>query len=104
MKPTKVWKFNDIYSVTVPEENKLHAKVLIDWTSGQALYEGACITLLTAMKALTGNGWTVSDCEHERVGSDPAMQSFSIVNQFADELEAVQLAREFIGILEKLST
>ena len=103
MMPTKVWKFEEIYSINVIGENKLSAKVVIDWTCGQALYDRACLDLLAAMTVLTGNGWTVSDCEHERVECEPAMQSFSIVNQFVDESEALRLANEFKGILKDLA-
>ena len=107
MKPTKVWKFDEIYSIEVLDGRQLSAKVLIDWTCGQVLYDRACLDLLAAMKVLTGNSWTASDCEHERVkgrvGDEPAMQSFSIVNQFVNESEALQLADEFKGILKDLS-
>jgi len=43
MKPTKVWTFDDIYSIEVAGGNKLNAKVLIDWKSGRPLYDRACI-------------------------------------------------------------
>ena len=107
MKPTKAWTFDEIYSIKVLDGNQLSAKVLIDWRCGQSLYDRACLDMLAAMKALTGNGWTVSECKHERVESrvepEPAMQSFSIVNQFVDESEAWKLAEEFKGILKDLS-
>ena len=103
MTPTKVWKFDDIYSIKVLDGNQLSAKVLIDWTCGQSLYELACVDLLAAMKALTVNGWTASNCEHERVRTNAAMKSFSIVNQFVDESEALRLADEFRAILKDLS-
>ena len=103
MKPTKVWTFKQVYSVEVLDGNKLTAKVLIDWTCGQALYDRACLDLHSAMTELTGNEWTVSDCYHERVRTDAAMQSFSIVNQFVDEDEALRLADEFTATLKDLS-
>ena len=79
------------------------AKVAIDWACGQSLYDRACIDLLTAMTTLTENEWTVSECDHERVGARPAMRSFSVVNQFVDEDECIQLADEFRIILDGLS-
>ena len=103
MKPTKVWKFNDVYSVTVPEENKLHAKVLIDWTCGQVLYERACDDLNTAMYKLTVNGWTPVGPWHGQIGTKQEVNFFSISNQFVDESEALRLADEFKGILKDLS-
>ena len=103
MKPTKVWTFPEIYSIEVIGENKLTAKVIIDWTCGQALYDRACLDLHSAMTELTENEWTASDCYHERVKSDAAMQSFSIVNQFVDEDEALRLADEFKDTLKDLS-
>ena len=108
MKPTKVWTFPEIYSVEVLDGNKLTAKVIIDWTCGQALYDRACLDLHSAMTGLTENEWTASDCYHERVKSDgvksdAAMQSFSIVNQFVDEDEALRLADEFTATLKGLS-
>ena len=103
MTPTKVWAFNDVYSITVIGGNKMNAKVMIDWACGQALYDRACIDMLESMTVLTINGWTVSACNHERVGTEPSMQSFSIVNQFVDESEAWKLAEEFKGILKDLS-
>ena len=103
MKPTKVWTFPKIYSIEVIGENKMNAKVIIDWGCGQSLYERACLDLHSAMTELTENEWTVSDCVHERVGSEQAMRSFSIVNQFVDEDEANRLAEEFTGTLRDLS-
>ena len=103
MKPTKVWTFPEIYSIEVLGENKLTAKVIIDWACGQFLYDRACLDLLAAMEVLTENGWTASDCEHERAGSEPAMKSFSIFNQFVDADEANRLADEFRAILKDLS-
>ena len=103
MTPTKAWTFDEIYSIEVLDGNQLSAKVLIDWTCGQSLYDRACLDMLVAMKVLTGNGWTVSACNHERVELESAMQSFSIVNQFVDEDEAWKLAEEFKGILKDLS-
>mgnify|MGYP000748212724 CR=1 FL=1 len=103
MKPTKVWTFSEIYSIEVIGENKLNAKVIIDWACGQVLYDRACLDLLQAMTILTGNGWTVSECEYERVEDRAAMRTFSIVNQFVDEFEAFRLAREFTATLKDLS-
>lgn len=103
MTPTKVWKFDDIYYIKVWDGNKLTAAVVINWTSGQALYDRACLDMLTAMSILTENRWTASDCEHERAGSEPAMRSFSIFNQFVDGDEALRLAREFAVTLKDLS-
>ena len=103
MKPTKVWTFDEVYSITVIGGNKMTAKVIIDWACGQTLYDRACIDMLESMTVLTSNGWTVSACNHERAEHEPAMQSFSIVNQFVDESEAWKLAEEFKGILKDLS-
>ena len=107
MTPTKAWTFDEIYSIEVLDGNQLNAKVLIDWTCGQSLYDRSCLDMLAAMKVLAGNGWTVSACNHERVESrvepEPAMQAFAIVNQFVDESEAWKLAEEFKGILKDLS-
>ena len=103
MKPTKVWTFNEIYSVEVLDGNKLTAKVIIDWTCGQALYDRACLDLFSVATELAENKWTASECEHCRVEGELAMQSFSIVNQFVDEDEALRLAREFKDMLKDLS-
>ena len=103
MRPTKVWTFAEIYSITVVGGNNLTVKVLIDWACGQALYDRACLDLLAAATVLTDNEWTVSACEHERSGLERSMQSFSIVNQFADESEAVQIAVKVKAILKDLS-
>jgi len=103
MKPTKVWTFDDIYSIEVAGGNKLNAKVLIDWKSGRPLYDRACIDLLAAATVLAGNEWTASDCVNERIKTDAALRSFSIVNQFVDEDEALRLADEFTATLKDLS-
>ena len=103
MKPTKVWTFDEVYSITVIGGNKMTAKVIIDWACGQSLYDRACIDMLESMTVLTINGWTVSACNHERVGTEPSMQSFSIVNQFVDEDEAWRLAAEFAATLKDSS-
>ena len=103
MKPTKVWTFPAIYSIEVIGENKMNAKVIIDWGCGQSLYDRACLDLLEAMTTLTGNGWTVSECVYERVEDRAGMRTFSIVNQFVDEDEANRLAEEFTGTLRNLS-
>ena len=103
MKPTRVWTFPEIYSIEVIGENKMNAKVIIDWACGQSLYDRACLDLLSVATELAGNEWTVSECEYERVGTEKAMRSFSIVNQFVDEDEANRLAREFTTTLKDLS-
>ena len=107
MTPTKVWTFDDVYSITVIGGNKMNAKVMIDWACGQALYDRACIDMLESMTVLTSNGWTASECIHERVESriddEPAMKSFSIVNQFVDEDESWRLAAEFAATLKDAS-
>ena len=103
MKPTRVWTFPEIYSIEVIGENKMTAKVIIDWACGQILYDRACLDLHSAMTELTDNEWTVSECGHERVGTEQAMRTFSIVNQFVDEFEALRLADEFTGTLKDLS-
>jgi len=103
MKPTKVWTFDEIYSIEVLDGNQLNAKVLIEWTCGHSLYDRACIDMLESMTVLTSNGWTVSECNHERAGTEPAMKSFSIVNQFVDEDEAWRLAAEFAAMLKESS-
>ena len=103
MKPTKVWTFPEIYSIEAWDGNKLTAQVRIDWKCGQFLYDRACLDLLEAMTILTGNGWTVSDCEHERVEDRAAMRTFSIVNQFVDESEALRLADEFKATLKDVA-
>ena len=103
MKPTKVWKFKQVYSVEVLDGNKLTAKVIIDWTCGQSLYDRARLDLFSVATELTGNEWTASECEHCRVGGELAMLTFSIVNQFVDEDEALRLAGELTGTIKDLS-
>lgn len=108
MTPTKAWTFDEIYSIEVLDGNQLNAKVLIDWTCGQSLYDRSCLDMLAAMEVLAENGWTVSACKHGRIGEirvqpEPGMRVFSIVNQFVDESEAWKLAEEFKGILKDLS-
>ena len=103
MKPTKVWKFDEIYLIKILDGNQLSVKVLIDWTCGQVLYERACDDLNTAMYKLTVNGWTPVGPWHGQIGTTQEVNSFSISNQFVDEAEALQLADEFKDILKGLS-
>ena len=103
MKPTKVWKFDEIYSIEVLDGRQLNAKVLIDWTCGQVLYERACDDLNTAMNTLAMNSWTPVVPWHGQIGTKQEVNSFSISNQFVDEAEALRLADEFKDILKGLS-
>ena len=102
MRPTKVWTFPEIYSIEV-HRGQLSAKVNIDWTCGQALYDRACLDLLAAATVLSESCWTISGCVSERIKTEPALRSFSIVNQFVDENEALRLAAEFTATLKELS-
>ena len=70
MTPTKVWKFDDIYSIKVLDGNQLSAKVLIDWTCGQSLYDRACLDLLAAMKVLTENSWRLATVSMNELGAN----------------------------------
>ena len=45
MTPTKVWTFDEIYSIEVLDGNQLSAKVLIDWRCGQSLYDRAFVLM-----------------------------------------------------------
>ena len=104
MKPTKVWTFPEIYSIEVIGENKLNARVIIDWACGQSLYDRACLDLFSAATELRENEWTVSECVRvERALGEPSLQSFAIVNQFVDEDEALRLSAEFTATLKDLS-
>ena len=104
MRPTKVWTFNQVYSVGVLDgNNKLTAEVSIDWKCGQFLYDRACLDLFSAASKLRENEWTISECERvESALGEPSLRSFSVVNQFVGP-EALQLAAELKITLKELS-
>ena len=104
MKPTKVWTFEQVYSIGVLDGNsKLTAEVSIGWECGQCLYDRACLDLFSAATELRDNEWTISECDRvESALGKPSIRSFSVVNQFVGT-EALQLSAELKATLKELS-
>lgn len=101
--PTKVWKFNEVYSIEVHADHELRLDVIIDWTCGQSLYERAILDLKTLVTEIQEEGWTASDCANVQIGVGLGLRTAKIVNQFVDRNEAEMLAADALIRLKEIS-